>query len=69
MACAKELGIDHSKLNVNGGALALGHPTGASGARIMGELSVCMLAHNSPHRSFTAELCDGRVVYMETCKL
>ncbi len=31
----KELGVPHSRLNVNGGAIALGHPLGASGARIM----------------------------------
>ena len=30
------LGIDESKVNVNGGAIALGHPIGASGARILG---------------------------------
>jgi acetyl-CoA acyltransferase len=35
LAWAKELQIDMSKLNVNGGAIALGHPLGASGARIM----------------------------------
>ena len=34
MACAKELGLDMSKTNVNGGAIALGHPLGASGSRI-----------------------------------
>jgi len=34
MAAMQELGIDHEKLNVNGGACALGHPIGASGARI-----------------------------------
>ena len=34
VACAKELNIDTSKLNVNGGAIALGHPLGCSGARI-----------------------------------
>jgi acetyl-CoA C-acetyltransferase len=33
-----ELGIDESKVNVNGGAVALGHPIGASGARIVGTL-------------------------------
>ena len=32
--CARELGIDHEKLNVNGGAIALGHPLGVSGARL-----------------------------------
>jgi acetyl-CoA acyltransferase len=31
----KELGVSHERLNVNGGAIALGHPLGASGARIM----------------------------------
>jgi acetyl-CoA C-acetyltransferase len=30
----KELGVDRAKLNVNGGAIALGHPLGASGARL-----------------------------------
>ena len=33
--CARELGINPEKLNVNGGAIALGHPLGASGARIL----------------------------------
>lgn len=35
LACVRELGIDPDKLNVNGGAIALGHPLGCSGARIM----------------------------------
>ena len=35
LACIRELGIDPSKINVNGGAIALGHPLGCSGARIM----------------------------------
>jgi acetyl-CoA acetyltransferase family protein len=35
IACARELDIDLRKLNVNGGAIALGHPLGCSGARIM----------------------------------
>jgi 3-oxoadipyl-CoA thiolase len=35
LACARELGIDLTRLNVNGGAIALGHPLGCSGARIM----------------------------------
>ena len=34
IACIKELGLDASKVNVNGGAIALGHPLGCSGARI-----------------------------------
>jgi acetyl-CoA C-acetyltransferase len=35
MAAMRDLGIDHAKINVNGGACALGHPVGASGARII----------------------------------
>jgi acetyl-CoA C-acetyltransferase len=35
LACGKELGLDGSKVNVNGGAIALGHPIGASGARVL----------------------------------
>jgi len=38
LACADALKLDMSKLNVNGGAIALGHPLGASGARITGHL-------------------------------
>jgi acetyl-CoA C-acetyltransferase len=34
LACAGELGIDEERLNVNGGAIALGHPLGCSGARL-----------------------------------
>lgn len=35
VACMRELGLDHDKVNVNGGAIALGHPIGASGARVL----------------------------------
>ncbi|CAM5708209.1 acetyl-CoA C-acetyltransferase OS=Lysinibacillus sphaericus OX=1421 GN=LS41612_16775 PE=3 SV=1 [Lysinibacillus sphaericus] len=35
IAVDRELGFNHDKLNVNGGAIALGHPIGASGARIL----------------------------------
>jgi 3-oxoadipyl-CoA thiolase len=34
LACARELGIDEERLNVNGGAIALGHPLGCTGARL-----------------------------------
>ncbi len=39
LACARELEIPHEKLNVNGGAIAIGHPLGASGARLIGTLA------------------------------
>jgi 3-oxoadipyl-CoA thiolase len=35
LACVRELGIDEERLNVNGGAIALGHPLGCSGARLL----------------------------------
>jgi 3-oxoadipyl-CoA thiolase len=38
LACARELGIEEDRLNVNGGAIALGHPLGCSGARLTGTL-------------------------------
>lgn len=38
LACARELGIEEERLNVNGGAIALGHPLGCSGARLAGTL-------------------------------
>jgi acetyl-CoA C-acetyltransferase len=34
LACERELGLDRERVNVNGGAIALGHPVGASGARV-----------------------------------
>ncbi|MEO8682352.1 MAG: acetyl-CoA C-acetyltransferase [Vicinamibacterales bacterium] len=35
LSCEKELGLDRNKVNVNGGAIAIGHPLGASGARLL----------------------------------
>lgn len=34
IACERELGLDHAKVNVNGGAIAIGHPLGATGLRL-----------------------------------
>jgi 3-oxoadipyl-CoA thiolase len=39
LACARELGVPHERLNVNGGAIAIGHPLGCSGARLLGTLA------------------------------
>jgi 3-oxoadipyl-CoA thiolase len=39
LACARELGLDRQRLNVNGGAIALGHPLGCSGARLLTTLA------------------------------
>ena len=39
LASTRELGFDHERLNVNGGGIALGHPLGSSGARLLGTLA------------------------------
>src|SRR6516225_1418185 len=44
MACARELGIDEAKLNVNGGAIAIGHPLGATG--VGGGQGIALLIEN-----------------------
>jgi acetyl-CoA acetyltransferase len=38
LACIQELGLDPARVNVNGGGIALGHPLGSSGARILTSL-------------------------------
>ncbi len=58
LACEKELGLDREKVNVNGGAIALGHPTGASGARITGHLCHEMVA-NSDLKYTIGSACIG----------
>jgi len=57
MAPMKELGVPHDKLNVNGGATALGHPIGASGARLIVTL-INALKHRGGKRGI-ASLCIG----------
>jgi acetyl-CoA C-acetyltransferase len=57
MIAARELGIPREKLNVNGGATALGHPIGASGARILATLLSALKA--SGGRKGLASLCIG----------
>jgi len=42
LACARELGLDMAKVNVDGGAIALGHPLGATGARITGKAAAVL---------------------------
>jgi len=57
IACVRELGIDPKKLNVNGGAIALGHPLGCSGARLMTTLIHEMKRRGS--RYGLATMCIG----------
>jgi len=57
MAAMQDVGIDHAKVNVNGGACALGHPIGASGARILVTLIHAM--KNRDKKTGVASLCIG----------
>jgi acetyl-CoA C-acetyltransferase len=57
LACGKGLGLDESKVNVNGGAIALGHPIGASGARVLATLVHAL--HKRNLRRGLAALCLG----------
>jgi acetyl-CoA C-acetyltransferase len=57
MAAEKDLSLDHAKVNVNGGACALGHPIGATGARIMTTLIYALKARGK--KRGIASLCIG----------
>ncbi len=66
-ACAvgKELGIDPEKLNVNGGAIAIGHPIGASGTRILNTLLFEMQKRDA--KKGLATLCIGGGMGIAMC--
>jgi len=57
MIAERDLGLDRAKLNVNGGACALGHPIGASGARILATLLAALEARGG--KKGVASLCIG----------
>jgi acetyl-CoA C-acetyltransferase len=57
MIAMRDLGVAHDKLNVNGGACALGHPIGASGARILATLLAALEARGE--KRGLASLCIG----------
>jgi acetyl-CoA C-acetyltransferase len=57
VALTKELGLDPARVNVNGGAVALGHPIGASGARVLTTLLYAMKDRGA--RRGIAALCLG----------
>jgi acetyl-CoA C-acetyltransferase len=57
LGCARELGIDLAKLNRRGGAIALGHPIGASGARVL--TTLVHLLEDANYQRGIASLCVG----------
>jgi acetyl-CoA C-acetyltransferase len=65
LAVIRELNIDHDKVNVNGGAIALGHPIGASGARILVTLIHEMKKQNK--KKGCATLCIGGGMGIALC--
>lgn len=57
MACMQQVNIDHAKVNIHGGAVALGHPIGASGARILITLLYALQARDA--KRGLASICIG----------
>jgi acetyl-CoA acyltransferase len=57
IACMRELGLDEAKVNLDGGAIALGHPLGATGARIVGKAA--QLLQREGGRYALASQCIG----------
>jgi acetyl-CoA acyltransferase len=58
LACIDELGIDQSKVNLDGGAIALGHPLGATGARITGKVA-SLLAREGKRYGLATQCIGG----------
>lgn len=57
IAVATELGVNVDKININGGAIALGHPLGASGTRVLITLLYALKRNNK--KKGVASLCIG----------
>ena len=57
LACARELGLDEDRLNVNGGAIAIGHPLGATGVRLT--VTLARELQRSGKRYGVASACIG----------
>ena len=64
IACIKDLGIDINKVNLDGGALALGHPLGATGSRITGKASELLIRENKKYALSTQ--CIGLGMGIDT---
>jgi len=57
LRCEKDIGLPHDRVNVHGGACALGHPIGATGARILTTLVHALQRHGK--KRGLAALCIG----------
>ena len=65
LSVGKELGWDADKVNVNGGAIAIGHPIGASGARVLTTL-ICEMGKRDAKKGL-ATLCIGGGMGIAMC--
>ena len=65
LACMRPLGLDPAKTNVHGGAIALGHPIGASGGRVLVTLLYEMQKRNA--KKGLATLCIGGGMGIAMC--
>jgi acetyl-CoA C-acetyltransferase len=69
LACGRELGLDHAKLNVNGGALAIGHPLAATGVRLAVTLARELKRSNGRYGIASACIGGGQgiALLLENC--
>lgn len=70
LACAKELGLDLQKVNIDGGAIALGHPLGATGARITGKAAALLKREKKKYALATQCIGGGQGIatILESCE-
>ena len=62
IACIRELGLDMDRINLDGGALAIGHPLGATGARITGKAAALLRRTGGRYAIATQCIAGGRGV-------
>jgi acetyl-CoA acyltransferase len=69
LAVLRELGLDHDKVNIDGGAIALGHPLGASGARITGKAASLLVRQGGRYALATQCIGGGQGIatVLESC--
>jgi acetyl-CoA acyltransferase len=60
LACIRELGLDPAKINIDGGGMALGHPLGATGARITGKAASLLARHKGRYALSTQCIGGGQ---------
>jgi acetyl-CoA acyltransferase len=70
LACVKELGLDLQKVNIDGGAIALGHPLGATGARITGKAAALLKREKKQYALATQCIGGGQGIatILEVCE-